>query len=315
MDADGNLYISGSTTSNDFPTKNAIPGSSRKQRQQQLPNKAGSHLEHSAVFNLSGTRLGRLGLLAVDASKNAYVVGQASSGFPVTSGALQATCDNAAGTICGTLAKLNPSASGSASLLYATYLGGASVLTQPAAVAVDSSQNVYISGGTNSGFPLVNSLQACSPITGNGFVAEVNAAGALAFSTCLGNNTVKDVVVDGSGIAYVTGSADATLALTNPIQAIANPPENAQFVAAINVSAGSLLFSSFLSDVQLPSGTPNSATFNSVGIDSTGNIVVAGISTGYSFGFGALPFPTFNALQPSPSALLAVGLWTWSPMQ
>jgi hypothetical protein len=303
VDADGNLYVSGSTTSNDFPTKNPYQASLGSGGNSNFVAELDPALSTLLYSSYLGQSSGGLALLAVDASKNAYVVGTALTGFPVTSNALQATCASAGGTVCGTLAKLNPSASGSASLLYATYLGGASVLTQPAAVAVDSSQNVYISGGTNSGFPLVNSLQACSPITGNGFVAEVNAAGALAFSTCLGDNTIKDVVVDGSGIAYVTGSADATLALTNPIQAIANPPENAQFVAAINASAGSLVFSSFLSDVQLPSGTPNSATFNSVGVDSTGNIVVAGISTGYSFGYGALPFPTFNAFQPSPSPL------------
>ena len=57
----------------------------------------------------------------------------------------------------------------------------------------------------------MNSLQASSAITEDDFVAEVNAAGALAFSTCLGNN-IKDVFVDGSGIAYVTGSAGATQA-------------------------------------------------------------------------------------------------------
>src|ERR1700683_3106062 len=171
VDADGNLYVSGSTTSNDFPTKNPYQASLGTSGNSNFVAKLDPTLSTLLYSTYLGQDSGGLDLLAVDASKNAYVVGQASSGFPVTSGALQATCGS--GSQCGTLAKLNPSASGSASLLYGTYLGGASVLTQPAAVAVDSSQNVYISGGTNSGFPLVNSLQACSPITGNGFVAEV----------------------------------------------------------------------------------------------------------------------------------------------
>jgi hypothetical protein len=295
VDADGNLYASGSTTSNDFPTKNAYQTSLGSGGNSNFVTELDPSLSTLLYSTYLGQDSGGLALLAVDASKNAYVVGQTSSGFPVTSGALQATCDG--GALCGTLAKLNPSASGSASLLYATYLGGASMDTAPAAVAVDSAQNVYISGGTGSGFPQVKSLQACSPVTGNGFVAEVNAAGALAFSTCLGDNTVTDVAVDSSGTAYVTGSAEATLPLINPIQAIANPPQGAQFVAAINASAGSLLFSSFVSGVQ----SSNGATFKSVGVDASGNIVAAGIAGG--LGTGVPAFPTFNAFQPSPSAL------------
>jgi hypothetical protein len=301
VDAGGNLYVSGSTTSNDFPTKNPFQAALGSSGNSSFLTK----LDPTLSTLLYSTYLGQasgLASLAVDASENAYVVGQASSGFPVTSGALQATCGGGSG--CGTLAKLNPSASGSASLLYATYLGGTSVSTIPAAVAVDSSQNVYISGYTANGFPEINSLQSCAPTDTNGlfnnakgFVAEVNAAGALVFSSCLGNNTVTDVVVDGSGTAYVTGSGDATLPLTNPIEAIVSPPQGAQFVAAINASAGTLLFSSFVSGVQ----SPNGVTFKSVGVDSSGNIVATGISGGGTN--SAPPFPIFNAFQPSPSAL------------
>jgi hypothetical protein len=291
VDAAGNLYAAGSTTSNDFPQKNALQPSLGTSGNSLWVAKLDPTLSNLLYASYLGQNASG-GQLAVDASNNAYVVGEASSGFPVTSGALQATCNSAAGNICGTLAKLNPSATGSASLLYATYLGGAAELTHPAAVAVNSSQNVYISGDTSSGFPSVNSLQACSAITGNGFVAEVNAAGALAFSTCLGTNTIEDVVVDGPGIAYVTGSANATLPLANPIQATGNPPDKAQFVAAINASAGSLLFSSFIG---------GDATFNSVGVDSAGNIIAAGIANDLN----NTPFPVFNAFQPSPSALLA----------
>jgi hypothetical protein len=297
VDASGNLYAAGYTTSNDFPTKNAFQASVGSSGFSSFVTK----LDPTLSTLLYSTYLGQDssgGSLAVDSSGNAYVVGQASSGFPVTSGAIQSSCAGA----CGTLARLNPSASGAASLLYATYLGGTSSATNPAAVAVDSSQNVYISGSTASGFPEMNSLQPCAPTVVNGFttnakgfVTEVNAAGALAFSTCLGNNTVTDVVVDSSGIAYVTGSADATLPLTNPIEAIVTPPQGAQFVAAINASAGSLLFSSFVSGIQSPG-----AIFRSVGVDSSGNIVAAGITIDS-------PFPTFNAIQPSPSAVGQLG--------
>jgi hypothetical protein len=293
VDTDGNLYASGDTTANDFPTTpNAYQPSIGSSGHSSFLVKLDSTLSNLLYATYLGQDSSR-GQLAVDSSKNAYIVGQASDGFPVTSGALQSTCSS----VCGTLAKLNPSGSGSGSLLYATYIGGTGATT-PAAVAVDGSQNVYISGFTGPGFPEVKSIQSCAPSAppglvvnySKGFVAEVNAAGSLAFSSCLGTNTLTDVVVDGAGTVYVTGTADVTLPLTNPIEAITGP-ENAPFgfVAAINPSSGSLLFSSFLSGP-----TYQGAQFNTIGVDSSGDIVVAGTALDVSF-------PVFNAFQPSRS--------------
>jgi Beta-propeller repeat/Abnormal spindle-like microcephaly-assoc'd, ASPM-SPD-2-Hydin len=295
VDSDGNLYVSGSTSSNDFPVKNAYQASVGSSGNSNFVSKLDPNLSTLLYSTYLGQSSGGQAWVAVDASKNAYTVSSALSGFPVTSGALQATCDTSnGGSICGTFAKLNTSATGSASLLYATYLGGSSQLTHPAAVAVDGSQNVYISGATNAGFPTVNSLQACSGVTNNGFVAKVNASGALVFSTCLGISSIPDVILDSSGIAYVTGSANATLPVVNPVQAIGNPSDNAPFVAAINTTAGSLLFSSFIG---------GDATFNSVGVDSAGNIIVSGLANDLT----TTPFPVFNAFQPSPSVLFSTG--------
>ena len=292
VDSDGNVYLSGDTSANDFPTKNAYQASIGSGGSSIFLVKLDSTLSNLLYSTYVGQNSSG-GQLAVDSAKNAYIVEQADTGIPVTPGALQSSCTSGG---CGSLIKLNPSVSGAASLIYATYFGGsAGASTAPAAVAVDANQNAYISGLTSTGFPEVNSIQSCSPVTSpggvldnsRGFVAEVNAAGSsLVFSSCLGNNMLTDVVVDGSGAVYVTGTADATLPLVNPIQAITGPQNGApfEFVATINPSTGTLLFSSLISQGEI---------LTSIGVDSSGNIVVAGIT-------GVL-FPVFNAFQPTPS--------------
>jgi hypothetical protein len=232
--------------------------------------------------------------LAIDAAGDAYVVGQATSGFPTTGGALQTTCSSN----CGFVAKLNPSGS---ALSFSTYLDAAF----PNVVTVDSSQNIYIAGSASSnGFSAVNSLQSCGTAgtnTSNGFVSEISAAGALTFSTCLGQLTsgsaqvfpasIADVVLDGAGNLYAIGSGASTLPLQNPIQL--NP--STLFLAAINPNAPSLLFSSWIGAGSLSVADDPS----SVAVDSSGNIFAAGFSGTLA---QTIPtFPIYNALQPAPA--------------
>jgi hypothetical protein len=272
VDGDGNVYAAGGTVSSDFPTKNPLQAT--PMGSDAFVTKLDSSLSTLLYSTyLGGGSAATVNSIAVDSSENAYVVGSAESGFPTTSGAAQATCTS----ICGFFAKLDPTGS---SLSYATYIDG----SFPMSVALDQSQNVIIAGtisGSGSDFPQVKPLQPCD--SSSDFVSEINAAGALSFSTCLGINGLTYASVDSSGIIYVTGAADNTLPLKNPIQMNANPtPSGTCFVSAIDPNAGSLLFSSFLG-----------GTCTSVGTDSNGNIYVAG--------FASAPFPIFNAFQSSSS--------------
>jgi hypothetical protein len=310
VDSADNLYIVGNTTSNDFPTsQNALQTSLASSGTDVFVTKLNpglSALVYSTYlgqnstpsvgfgFNTPSPNKGGHRALAVDVSGNALVAGEASSGFPTTSGAVQSACPSNTSTgitSCAFVAKLNPSGS---SLLYSTYLGGTSGSSaQALAVAVDSSQNVYVGGATTAGFPEVQSLQSCA--SGGSFVSEINASGALAFSTCLGGGQLsglQDLVSDPSGNIYVVGYSDATLLLTNPIQS--NPTDNLPpFVASINPNSNppSLVFSSFVGGAQ--SGEEDSVT--AVGVDSAGNVYVAGSSGSTS----TLPvfLPVYNALQ------------------
>jgi hypothetical protein len=176
----------------------------------------GSALVYSTYLGGSGYDVGSG--IAVDSSGNAYVTGQTqSTNFP-TVNALQPAYGGGTDVF---VAKLNPTGS---ALAYSTYLGG-SGRDIGNGIAVDSSGNAYVTGGTAStDFPTMNPFQ---PAYGGGdfdaFVAEFNPTGsALIYSTYLGGSGEDNgggVAVDSSGNAYVTGFTESTNFPTmNPMQ-------------------------------------------------------------------------------------------------
>jgi hypothetical protein len=300
LDSSNNLYVTGSTTSNDFPTQNALQSTLGTSGANAFVSVLSSDLS-SAVYStylggnsevqtqvgVGGTVTGRE--IAVDASKNAYVTGGAGAGFPTTGGAAQAGCTSG---VCAFIAKLNPTGS---AITYATYLGAGS---SAGAVAVDSSQNIFVSGVVGSGsFDEVNpvsSLPSCNanPGTQENFVAKINSAGALVFSTCPGGGpgattSVGTLALDSSGNVYIAGSAFPGLPLMNPIQS--NPGSGEPYIIGINPNNSTVVFASFLGG-----GIPGDA-IKDIAIDSAGNLYAAGYSQNES------SFPIFNALQPNPS--------------
>src|SRR5438128_2278682 len=88
--------------------------------------------------------------IAVDGSGNVYVTGFTNSTiFPTTSGAYDTTVAN----VDAFVSKLNPAASGAASLVYSTYLGG-SLNDVGNGIAEDSSGSAYVTGQSfSSDFP------------------------------------------------------------------------------------------------------------------------------------------------------------------
>src|SRR5205807_1932101 len=184
IDSSGAVYVTGSTGSTNFPTKNPIQASlgagSFLNGFVTKINPAGSALVYSTYLGGSGIDLGTG--IAVDSAGAAYVTGEAGSqNFP-RANAFQNTFGGGAND--GFVSKLN--AAGSA-LVYSTYLGGSSNDTARS-VAVDSSGSAYVTGSTqSSNFPTMNPLQANRLGFSNAFVTKFNPAGnTLAYSTYLG---------------------------------------------------------------------------------------------------------------------------------
>jgi len=293
VDSSGNAYVTGSTTSPDFPTASPLQptlGSSTKAFVLKL-NATGSALFYSTYLGGDKDYASGLGI-AVDSLGNAYVTGHTySANFPLAN-PIQATLK---GDTDAFVAKLN--AMGSA-LVYSTYLGSAGYThSEGAAIALDSSGNAYVTGSTDwTGFPMVSPLQ---PQHGGGyhdaFVAKLNATGsALLYSTYLGGS--KDdvgtgIAVDSSGNAYVTGrTQSADFPTASPLQAAYGGGISAvygqagdAFVAKLNAAGSKLVYSTYL-------GGSGDDAGNGIAVDSSGNAHV----TGYT---SSADFPTASPFQ------------------
>ncbi len=152
--------------------------------------------------------------IALDGAGNAYVTGYVeTTDFP-TRNPYQGTYGGNYGDAF--IAKIDPSQSGAASLVYATYLGGESGDVSRD-IAVDGAGNAYVSGTTLSpNFPVQNAYRdqcnQCDREGGIGdvFVAKLNADGnGLLYSTYLGGTendiTYGGIAVAGAGSVYVAG--------------------------------------------------------------------------------------------------------------
>lgn len=150
IDASGNAYVTGGTTSTNFPTAAPLRPSSGGNQDAFVAklNASGNGLVYSTYLGGSGGMVGspEAGTaIAVDATGAAYVTGATSSAdFPVTAGALQTT--NLGGGDDAFVAKLNPAGS---ALVYSTYLGGSSI-DYATGIAVDFLGNAYVTGYTAS---------------------------------------------------------------------------------------------------------------------------------------------------------------------
>jgi hypothetical protein len=138
------------------------------------------------------------GAIAVDGSGNIYADGFAGTGLPVTAGAYQTSPGGAF------FMKINPALSGTASVLYATYLGSSASAATATGIAVDGAGDAYLEGYTYPGFPTTSGAFQTMTATGGAFVAKLNPAlsgeASLVYSTYLGGTTTAPGVLNlGSG--------------------------------------------------------------------------------------------------------------------
>ena len=170
VDSSGSAYVTGSTNSDNFPTMNALQPTYRGGGDNAFVSKlnpSGSALVYSTA--LGGSGFDYATGIAVDSSGNAYVTGVTdSTNFPLMN-ALQPTYGG--GNDDAFVSEINPSGS---ALVYSTYLGG-SAQDAGFGIAVDSSGNAYVTGGTvSTNFPTMNPLQPANAGPTNAFVAKIN---------------------------------------------------------------------------------------------------------------------------------------------
>jgi uncharacterized protein (TIGR03437 family) len=230
---------------------------------------------------------------AVDSSGNIYVAGTAGSPFPTTANAAIPTIPTS--TTASFAAKL--SADGS-KFLYVTYLPAC--MASPSAIAVDPQGSAYIAGVTSTTNDPANGAfqHAC--------VVKLSADGSAVVYTKIlaGSNhdsPAASLSTDASGDAYVTGSTASPdfPVSAGALQSKLSGVQNA-FLTKLDPS-GEIIFSTYL-------GGSGEDSANTLRVDASGNVDLAGVSTSLDFPTtaGTLePQPVVPAARTSPGGFVA----------
>jgi len=273
--ATGNIFVVGSTTSNNFPTSSAVfqpnyGGIQDAFLTEMKPD--GSALIYSTYIGGTGIDFGTA--LALDSSGNAYVAGSTNSTDFPTLNPLQL---GNAGNYDAFVTEVSPTGA----LLYSTYLGGSGA-DNGTGIAVDSSGNVYICGYTySSNYPTQNALQSSLSGGSDVFVTKFRpGSSALLFSTYLGGSSLDRalaMLVDSNGNIYLTGDtqSDNFPVTNNAYQSTLLGADNA-FVTKVAAGGSTLVFSTLFGG----SGTDQATA---IAADSAGNIYITGFTQSSNF--------------------------------
>lgn len=320
VDSSGNAYITGFTSSTNFPVTNAI------QKRLQCPNSiywnanafvakigaGGSRLVYSTY--LGGTNFDEGQGIAVDGAGCAYVTGYtASTNFPVANAIsnylddgflLNGSTNQQTFAYDAFVAKLSQPGT---NLVYSTYLGG-SGNDFANHIAVDAAGNAYVTGQTISPyFPdtvlnipylqngVTNNLNGSVAVT-NAFLTQItwNHTNAnIGYSAVFGGTNFcvdvgQGVAVDAMGDAFVVGTTSSTSFPRYPTNntgflRATNSGGNDVFVTAFSPNATNLLYSVCLGGSGQDSGC-------GIALDPAGDAYIAGSTDSTNF-------PTLNARQ------------------
>jgi Leucine-rich repeat (LRR) protein len=290
VDSSGNTYVTGWTSSTDFPTLNQYQGDQGDVDAFVTRLDTNQSSAASLIYStyLGGDNDDRSEGIAVDASGNAYVTGWTkSTDFPV----LNQFQEHPGDYLNVFVTRIDTNQTGVSSLIYSTYLGGSND-EEGSDIAVDGSGSAYVTGWTSStDFPTLNQYQGDQGVT-DAFVTRVdtNQSGvsSLIYSTYLGGSEMDGafgIAVDGSGNAYVTGFTRSTdFPILKQYQGYQG--YNDAFITRVNTNrdgTASLIYSTYL-------GGGSSESGEGIAVDGNVNVYV----TGYTL---SSDFPTLNQYQ------------------
>ena len=313
LDAQGQITVAGETKSTDFPIVGGIAtyGGNTGICTVEAPcqdnfllslNAAGTAIRFSTYLGGNGRE--EFGGIAVDASGKLVVVGSTTStNFPTfhafdSSYATGGTCTNTSPCWDATVTKIDPAGTGTAAILYSTYLGG-TTRDRAYGVSLDSTGIAYIIGHSDSdGYPTRNALQAARKGSYDVVITEIDPSlsddASLLYSTYLGTSSSDSgyaIARDSSGNLYLTGrTSSSRFPLRDPLQYQSHASTNCAgsscfeaFVTKLNISTNTIVYSTYLG------GTANEEAYG-IALDSYGRAYVTGFTE-------STDFPTFDALQ------------------
>lgn len=293
VDGSNSAYVAGFNALSTFPTTAGAfrpapaPGSGADGFVMKF-NPAGTGLVYSTFLgggNLNtadafGLQSSVAQSIALDSSNNAVVTGHTTAtNFPVTAGAVQSQYS---GFRDGFVMKLNSTGTG---VIFSTYLGGSGRDAEPANVAVDASNNIYIATNTQSNnFP--TTATSFLPFS-TGFavltaLTKLSPTGSMIYSTFTGFSTAtvaytSNIAVDGGGRAYVAGNGPTAVFPVNQI-ALPVTPSQVNFIGRFNTAGTGMFFGTYLN------GTAGNGTaIYDIAVDANGSSYLTGATVETNF--------------------------------
>jgi hypothetical protein len=278
----GDVYVTGLTYSSDYPTTAGVYDESFNGVRDVFISRLDSNLTSLLESTFMGGSSDDTPYdIALDGSGDIYVTGVASADFPTTSGAYDEVHNGGGSDVF--VSKLDGSLS---SLLASTFIGGGND-EQGSSIAFDGSGNVYVLGHSDSSdYPTTPGAYDQSHNGGLDIVVSkldgsLTSLLASTFIDGSGWAVGEGIVVDGVGDVYITGSSGCYGCVPYPTTPGAYDQsfngDMDVFVSKLDGSLSSLLASTFI-------GGPNRDWPNSIAIDETGDVYVAGL-TGRSAGY------------------------------
>jgi hypothetical protein len=285
IDSIGNSYITGFTSSLDYPTTPGAYNSINNDNDDSFItklNSSGSDLVYSTYLGGNQNDFGDY--LAIDNYGNTYITGLTlSSDFPTTNNAYNR---NSNGDDDGYITKLNSTGS---TLIYSTYIGG-SAYDCAIAIIVDLEGNSIITGNTYStNYPTTMGAYNVGYNGGSTdiILTKMNKGGsAFVFSTYMGGSQDENsfnLVTDSYGNYFITGNTNSSdFPVTNSVyDKIFNGIFDI-FLSGVNYNGSALIHSTFIGGSDYDCGTYLSS-------DNNGDFYIAGStsSTDYPTTIGA----------------------------
>jgi hypothetical protein len=286
-DASGNAYVTGWTTSTDFPQVRGLQLSSAGGKDVFIAKLDGSGtVVFSSFYGGSGQDCGNA--IAVDSSGHIFVAGETDSANLPVKDAIRSSLAGASDAFLLELDSNNL-------LLFATYVGGR-YSDWATAVAVDANGAVYLTGATASpDFPVANSFQWTLRGAQNAFITKIDSrTKQIVFSGFLGGSGGNGmassdmgtaIAVDSAGAAYVAGDTNSTdFPVVNCFQCSASAFGDA-FIAKVDPSGSALLYSTYL-------GGSSADYATAIAVDSAGRGWISGFTLSFDFPRDALDVST-----------------------
>ncbi len=278
VDNNGNTFVTGYTGSFEYPkTPNAFDtilntGGIYNTYDAFITklNSSGSSLLYSTY--LGGTNEDRASSIVIDNDGNAYIGGYTTSlDFPTTPNAYNMIFN---GLVDIFITKIDSYGN---SLVYSTYFGAPN-WDDCSSITIDSANNIYLTGKTNSNsFPTTS--QAYNTVLSgsyDAYVSKLNSYGTnLIYSTFLGGVSSDNGIaidVDNLGNSYITGytnSNETTFPITPGAISMVKKNGTDAFMSLFNSNGSALVYSTYL-------GSNSGDYGNSIAVNSLGQAYIAG---------------------------------------